>query len=186
MDGSCWNATTMANGGSKKRGRFVPSNSTGATRCSSREANSTKSCEHWQMQSVGTGTPDQATRPRMTSRERESNARPAALQEFPRDILPSRDTLHSGRRLSALWPKQVQIWNDTSHRIEHVGAIVNEMRYPELTAMHRLLGPLETEPYLDALAAFGNDPHSPAESTYERRNDVEHALIGRGAQGVLQ
>lgn len=131
-----------------------------------------------------------------------------ALQEFPRDILPSRDMLQFGSRLSALRPKQVQIRNDTDHRVKHVGAIVNEMRYPQLTAMHRLLRPLQTEPYisivdtstlkepvtleplhrpfLDALAAFGNDPHSPAESTYERRNDIEHVLIRRSAQGVLQ
>jgi hypothetical protein len=116
--------------------------------------------------------------------------------------------MHSACRCRPLGAEQIQVWNDTAHRLEHVRTIVYEMGYANLSAMQGFLRTLETETHiatvntgtlkkavvveplhcsgLNAWSALGDDPDSPIESSYEIRNYIKHALVGRGVQCVFE
>src|SRR5581483_276613 len=57
------------------------------------------------------------------------------LQKLSGYILPVGEMPHSKCRLCALGSKQIQIRNDTEHRLEHVAAVVYKVRYCDLAAM---------------------------------------------------
>ena len=85
---------------------------------------------------------------------------------------------------------------------------VDEMADAELAAMDRLVGSLEAEPHavagdprpleeavmleplqralLDARAAFRDDPDPAFEALDQCRDDVEHAVVRRGVEGVIE
>ena len=51
-------------------------------------------------------------------------------------------------RLPPAGAEQIQVRNDTGHRLEHVRAIVYEMGYADLSAMQGFLRTLETEAHI--------------------------------------
>jgi hypothetical protein len=107
-----------------------------------------------------------------------------------------------------LGAEQIKVRNETDHRLEHICAIVYEVRYTDLSAVHGFLWPLTAKayvaavdtgalkeamaikplhrPFLNSPSTFGNDPHLPAKPAHKRWNHIEHALVRGRVQCVIK
>lgn len=133
----------------------------------------------------------------------ESSLDAAQLQQLARDRLPCRDMSYVSSAGIRLRPKQIPIGEDSGHRIEHICAVIKEVRYPQFTTMHSFFRPPAAEPhianvkesmafeplhrpFLNAFAAFGDDPPLSIRADHNRLHDLDHALIERREQDIFQ
>jgi len=134
----------------------------------------------------------------------------SGLHQGSCDVGPSRrrSKPSDGRASTLLWPEQIQIGDDSLHRLEYVVAVINEVRDADFSAMKCFLrtaqakakvrlidaGSLEEamvlEPsprlFLDPRPAFRDDPHAPLELLNQAGNDFEHPDVRRRPQGVFE
>jgi hypothetical protein len=114
---------------------------------------------------------------------------------------PARD-----RHRLALRAEQVAVRHDAFEVVQHVGAVVDEVRDVQLPAVVGLLRPLQAEAQvvgrhagaleeavvpkpcaalgLHAGPAFRHQPHAAFELVDQRRHGVEHAVVGRRVERV--